>query len=136
MTWEKNVEGNYTKILKIPSAISSPGFENVLFRDFCCCMVCYEKVHKQSIKRHVERLHKQISRPNVVQLVVSLSHYFSKEVRGKKYVCAVQDCLKTTSRKNDHQCHSKDLVLVKKRSDLPLDISNLIFPPPLDGESL
>ena len=94
------------------------------------------KIHNKSIKRHVQRNQQQIWKNNVVDLVVKLSLSFSREQRGKKYVCAVEDSLKTTSRKKEHRCHLQDLVLVKKRSDLPLNISNIIFLPPIDDEML
>ena len=118
-------------VLQVPQMNSK-----VFVCDFCCRMVCHKKIHNKSIKRHVHRNQQQIWKNNVVDVVVKLSLFFSREQRGKKYVCAVEDCLKTTSRKKEHRCHLQDLVLVKKRSDLPLNISNIIFPPPIDGEML
>ena len=39
---------------------------------------------------------------------------FLQRKQEQKNVCAAEDSLKTTSKKNDQQCQSKDLVLVKK----------------------
>ena len=79
------------------------------------------------MSRHVAT-HQHLQSKQLVVLVTRLSADFAKKTPRKRN--SLLDCLKVVGRKREHAQHLEDVVRVAKRWDLPLELSNAIFPLP------
>ena len=74
--------------------------------------------------------HKHLSNDKLKNLAAKLTFKFNS--KSKKYICLREDCLAIVARRRTHE-HPNDMILIRKRGDIPLAVSQKLFPVTLTG---